>query len=435
MRGVKDFFNAEVFAVVGASRDEKKVGNAIFKNLLDSDKKVYGVNPKAQKIHGRKIYADLLEVPHEIDCVVIATPAKTIPLILRQAAKRKAKSAIIISAGFSEIGNSSLEERILSIAKENKIQLLGPNSYGMIITDQKLNTTYYDGIPPEGDIAFVSQSGAIGSVVLDKKQPLSSFVSIGNSSQLDFSDFIEYFSTDKKTKAIAIYMESLKENRGKKFIEACKKCKKPIVVLKAGKSKEGQRAAKSHTAALASDQKIYSGAFKQAGIYEVDTIEQLFIVSKILIKYPKLGPKAAIITNAGGLGVLTTDACAKNKIKVGKLHEQTIAEMNKFLPENWSKNNPIDLIGDALAEDYGKTIKILEKKSADFIIVLLSPQRMTEALETARFLAATEKPVFACFMGGESITEAKEFMDKHNIIYFNEIEEMCKCIGESITQF
>jgi acyl-CoA synthetase (NDP forming) len=225
-------------------------------------------------------------------------------------------------------------------------------------------------------------------------------------------------------------MESLREGRGKRFLEVCKKCSKPIVVLKAGKSKEGQMAAKSHTASLASEQGVYSGVFKQTGIIEVDSIKQLFDVANILEKYGKIGNKTIILTNAGGLGVLTTDACEENGIKIEGISEKKIEELNMVLNPNWSKRNPVDLIGDALAEDYEKAIKILEPEKFDFFIILLTPQKMTQALETAKLLLKIKKPVFACFVGGEQIKEAKEFLDRFGIINFNDPKEMCDAIGK-----
>ncbi|MCK5321021.1 CoA-binding protein [Candidatus Pacearchaeota archaeon] len=432
MGDVSVFFDAKTYAVIGASRDRNKVGYAVFKNLLQSGKKVFPVNPKAKEILGYRSYEDLLEIPYDIDCIVIAIPAKSVPLILKQAEKRKVKAAVILSAGFSEVGNKDLEERILRIANEANIQLLGPNAYGFIDPMQKLNTTYFEGTPKQGEVAFISQSGAIGSAILDKVRKLSGFVSIGDSAQLDFSDFIEYYSNDKNTKVITLYLESLKEGKGQRFIEVCKRCKKPIIALKAGKSEEGQRAAKSHTAALASEQGVYSGILKQAGVIEVDSVKQLFNVAKVFEKYPKLGNRIAIVTNAGGLGVLTTDSCEANKIKVLKLSKQVIEKLNKILPSNWSHNNPIDLIGDALAGDYEKTLSILEKENFDFFFVLLTPQRMTEALGTAEILFKMKKPVVACFLGGRQVREAREFMDMAGILNFYDVEEMCEAVGKIV---
>jgi len=432
MNDINIFFNAKTYAVIGASRNEKKVGHAIFKNLLHSDKKVFPVNPKAKEILGHKCYENILEIPYQIDCIIIAVPAKLVPLILRQAQKIKVKSAIILSAGFAEIGNNKLERKIKKISKEANIILLGPNSYGFIDPSKKLNTTYFKGIPKQGGIAFISQSGAIGSAIIDSIDRLSGFVSIGNSMELDFSDFIEYYSKEKNTKVITLYLESLMERKGKKFIDTCKKCKKPIIALKSGKSKEGQKAAKSHTAALASEAGVYKGILKQAGIIEVDSIKQLFDVAKILEKYPSLKKRASIITNAGGLGVLTTDECEKNNIKIPSLKESTIKKLNEVLVPNWSHNNPIDLIGDASAEDYKKAIQILEKENFNFFIILLTPQRMTEPLETSKILLKTKKPVFACFLGEKQIQKAKEFMNQNKIINFNDPREMCEALGKVI---
>ncbi len=432
MGDLNKLLNPETIALVGASRDDKKIGHVVFKNLLRSNKKIFPVNPKAKEILGHKSYEDILEIPYQIDCVVIAVPAKLVPLILRQAQKRKVKSAIILSAGFSEIGETELEQRIIQIAQEANITLLGPNSYGIINPSQNLNTTYFEGIPKQGSIAFISQSGAIGSAILDADTKLSGFISIGNSAQLDFSDFIEYYSKDKNTKVITIYLESLKKGRGKKFIETCKKCKKPIVVLKSGKSQAGQKAAQSHTAALASEAGVYEGILKQAKCIQADSIKQLFNIAKILEKYFKIGNKAGIITNAGGLGVLTTDGCEENKIKIPSLQKSTIEKLNKILQPNWSHNNPIDLIGDAKAEDYEKTLNILERENFNFSIILLTPQRMTEPLETAKTLLKTKKPLFVCFLGDKQIQKAKEFLNQFNIINFDDPKEMCDTLGKLI---
>jgi acetate---CoA ligase (ADP-forming) len=431
MGDIGRILNPKTIAVIGASRDEKKVGHTIFKNLLKSDKKVFPVNPKAEKILGQKCYSDLLEIPHEIDQIVIAVPAKLVPLILRQAEKKNINSAIILSAGFSEVGNTELEERILTIAKETGIKILGPNSYGFINPSRKLNTTYFERMPKQGNIAFISQSGAIGSAVLDKNIRLSGFVSIGNSTQLDFSNFIKYYAQDEETKVITTYIESLRESRGGRFMEACKKCKKPIIALKSGKSKQGQKAAASHTAALASEAGVYTGIFKQCKITEADSIKQLFDIATILTKYPnKKFKETTIITNAGGLGVLTTDYLEENKIKNPKLKETTISKLNKILPSNWSHNNPIDLVGDALAEDYQNAIQLAENEKSDFIIVLLTPQNMTEPMGTVRAMLKSKKPIIACFVGGERISKAKIFMDQIGIINFDNPKEMCDVLGK-----
>jgi acetyltransferase len=430
MRGVNDLINASSFAVIGASRDEKKVGHVIFKNLISSNRHVYPINPKAEKILGHKCYKNLEEIQQEIDCVIIATPTLTVKELFKEAIKKGASSIIIASSGFAEIGNKELEKEICEIADRNNVILLGPNSFGFINPLKNTNTTFFQGNIERGNIAFISQSGAIASAVLDRKEKLSGFVSVGNSAQRDFSDFIEYYSKDKNTKVICLYMESLKENRGKRFLEVCKKSEKPIVVLKAGKSEKGKKAASTHTGALASEKEVYSGILKQAGAIEVESIKEMFQVARILEKYSYLKNKACIVTNAGGPGVLTSDYCEENNINLLTLPKETLEKLNHFLPINWSKNNPIDILGDADARQYYKTLKILDEESFfDFFIVLLTPQNMTQPLETAKILTELRKPVFACFLGKEKIDEAKKFLERNEIPFFDEPKEMCEGLG------
>lgn len=431
MRGVEDLINANSFAVVGASEDEKKVGHVIFKNLISSHRNVYPVNDHVERILNHRAYRKLEEVPADIDCVIIATPAETVKELLKEAIEKGASSVVVVSSGFSEIGNHELEEELSEIARRNNVVLLGPNSFGFVNPQTEINTTFFQGRIDSGSIAFISQSGAIASAVFDKKQRLSGFVSVGNSSQKDFSDFIEYYSKDKNTRIICLYMESLKENKGKRFLEVCKKCDKPIIVLKAGKSEKGKKAAATHTAALASEKEVYSGVFKQAGLIEVDSIKQMFQVAEILDRYPKLKNKTCIVTNAGGPGVLTSDYCEENKIEIPTLPEEAMTKLNYFLKNSWSKNNPLDILGDADSRKYEHTLTILDRESFfDFFIVLLTPQNMAQPLETAKALTQLKKPVFACFIGKEKIQPAKEFLEKRNIIFFDEPKEMCDIFGK-----
>ncbi len=433
MRGVERLINANSFAVIGASNDSRKVGHIIFKNLISSNRHVYPVNLKSKKILGHKSYSNLEEVPADIDCVIIATPTLTIKGLLKQAIQKGVSSVVIVSSGFSEIGNHELEQELVEITDRNNITLLGPNSFGFINSQTEMNTTFFEGRIEKGDIAFISQSGAIASAVLDRKEKLSGFVSVGNSAQKDFSDFIEFYSKDKNTKVICLYMESLKEEKGKRFLEVCKKCEKPIIVLKSGKSEKGKKAAATHTAALASDKEIYSGVFKQAGIKEVDSIEQMFQAAEILTKYPEIKNRFCIITNAGGPGVLTTDYCEENKIPLPSIPKEALEKLNHFLPNNWSKNNPVDILGDADSRTYYKALKILEREDFfDSFIVLLTPQHQAQPLETAKLLTDIKKPVIACFMGKEKIQPAKDFLQKNNTPFFEEPKEMCEALGKII---
>jgi acyl-CoA synthetase (NDP forming) len=430
MGDIKTFFNAKTIALIGASRHPQKVGHTILQNLLKSKTRVIPINPKASHILKQTTYPDIHSAPYSIDLAIIATPAKTVPLILRQLGQKQIQNAIIISSGFSETGNKNLETQIKKIATQENISIIGPNSYGIILPHLNLNATYYQGETKKGDIAFISQSGAIASAVLDQNQPLSAFISIGNSCNTDFSDFIKHFQKDKATKTIAIYMESLKETKGQKFIQTCKKSKKTIIILKAGKSTAGQKAASSHTAALASPAGVYKGILKQSKCIQVDSIPQLFQIAKLKTQFPKIKNSATIITNAGGLGVLTTDYLEKNKINLTPLKTKTIENLSKKLQPNWSRNNPLDLVGSATAKDYEIAIKQIQKTDTGFIIALLTPQQMTEPLKTAKLLAKSKLPIFACFAGGQSVETAKQFLTKNNIPTFNDSYAMCKIIGK-----
>lgn len=434
--GVDSFFTSKIFAIVGAAREEHKVGHAIFKNLL-ANKHILAlpVNPNAVEILGKKCYKDLFEVPYNIDCVIIAVKAELVLQIMNQVARRKIKNVIIISAGFSEAGNPKLEESVKKIAIDNGISVLGPNVFGFVNPYAEVNTSFFQGIPEKGNLAFLSQSGALGVGILDlalkEKIGFSGFVALGNSMMLDFSDFIEYYSRDRNTKVIALYMEGLKEGRGRKFIDVCLGCKKPIVVLKAGKSAEGARASRSHTASLASEAGVYESIFKQAGIIEVSSMRELFQTTELIIRFGKIGRRACIITNAGGLGVLASDSCSYYKIQVPSLSASVMERLNKVLPPAWSRNNPIDLIGDALADRYWQVLSRLDPESwFDFFIIILTPQYMTECEKTAELLRHLKKPVIACFYGGDKIERAKQILKESNIPLFSDVYGLGRAVGK-----
>ena len=420
------FFSSRSFAVVGAAREPEKAGHIIFRNLLENKNiKVYAVNPNASEVLGERAYKNLKDVNGSIDCAVIVVKSDYVLDVMKDAVAKKVKCVILISAGFSEAGNSELEKKVKDIAEKNNIALLGPNVLGLISVQNNINASFFEGMPVKGSIALVSQSGALGVGILDiaMKEGIgfSGFVSLGNCALSDFSDFIEYFSSDKNTKVIALYLESLKTGRGKRFLEVCKKCKKPIVVLKSGKSVGGSKAAASHTSALASEQGVYEGIFRQAGVIEVDSISELLNSSRLIDCCGKFGKRACVVTNAGGLGVLCTDACEKNLIEVVRLPSGVQDKLNLVLPSGWSHNNPVDILGDALAERYEKVFGILEKENFfDFYIVLLTPQYMTQSVETARLMTKLKKPVVACFFGGEKVEEARKILKENKILVFDD---------------
>lgn len=416
-------FSAKTIAVIGASREEEKVGHIIFKNLLQNrNLRIIPINPNAQDILRQKSYPSVLKVSEKIDLAIIVVKSELVPQILEQCGKKKIKSAIIISSGFSESGNFKLEEQIKKIAEKNKIEILGPNVLGFISPHQEINASFFKGMPEKGAIAFISQSGAIGTAVLDfaikEKIGFSGFVSIGNSLNLDFSDFIEYYDKDANTKIIILYMESLKEGRGKNFIETCKKSTKPIIVLKSGKTFSGIKAAVSHTAALASESGVYESIFKQAGIIELNSLREIFNFANIYLKFGKLGKKSCIVTNAGGLGVLASDILEKSGISLPEIP----AKIKNRLLKNYA--NPVDLLGDAKAEKYKFALEILDKENFfDFFLVLLTPQYMTQPTETAKVLLELKKPTLAIFLGGEKIERAKYFL-KEKIPFFEDVSDL-----------
>ena len=439
---MKQFFESKRIAVIGASRDRAKVGNAIFRNLLAGEKagiKTFPVNPNADYIEGNKAFSSVLDIPYIVDMAIIAIPAEKVPLVLEECGKKEIKNVIVISAGFSESGNLELNEKIKEIIGKFKINLLGPNVLGIINPYKSLNASFFAGMPEKGNIAFISQSGAVGSAILDKalkqKLGISGFVSLGNMLQQDFNNFLDYFANDIRTEVIVLYIETLKQNTGKGFVEICRKisCKKKIIALKAGKTDEGMAAAKTHTSGLSSPAKIYSGAFKQAGIIEAESLNELFKLSEVFSKYKKIGNKTCIITNAGGLGVLAADSCSEAGFEITEIPEQVLLQLDKFLPSMYSRRNPLDILGDANPDRYDKVLRILNMhKVADFFIVIVSPQEMTQPMQTAEVLSKY-KNVFSFFVGGKSFDDAKKLLQNSSAINFDDVSDI-KILGRAISR-
>jgi len=400
---LNDFFNPKSIAIIGASSNSEKVGGILIKKLLDFKGKVIPINPRQENIFGKKTYSSLKKYSGKIDLVVIAIPAKFVIGALKDCIKKKIKNVIIISAGFSEIGNKKLEEKITKLAQKNKINLLGPNCFGVANPSINLDLTFANNSAKQGDVAFISQSGALWSYLSDVSYSnqnfgFSGFVSLGNMAGLNFSDFINYFNQDKKTKKIVLYIEKIKE--GRKFIDICKKSNKEIIVVKAGKSKKGAEAAISHTGSLATDFKIYTGAFKQAGIKQKYSFSEVFNFKKF--KFPELKEKKIIvITNAGGAGALITDYLTE---------------------EGYDVKPPIDLLGTALAKDYEKILEKFNNKKFNFVVIL-TPQKMSEPKKTAEVISNFSKKnsVFVFFLGEKSINDTKQIFKKYNIPFFTRI--------------
>jgi len=402
-RVIDRLLNPSSIAVIGASEHPGKVGNILMKKLLKFKGEVIPINIEHNTVYGKKSYVSILNYKNNIDLAIIAIPAKGVIKVLEECGKKKIKNVIIISAGFSEIGNINAEKEIIEIGKRYKINILGPNCFGIANPYKNLDATFSNLSAKRGDTAFVAQSGALWSYLADvsssKNKPgFSTYVSLGDMADLEFDDFIEYFKKDSKTKKMILYVETLKD--GKRFIEACKKSRKKIIVVKSGRTKIGSEATLSHTGSLATDFEIYKGAFRQAGIELKNSLAEAFNIKTQEIK-PK-GKKIAIITNAGGAGALMTDY---------------------LIERGYDAEKPVDLLGTALSEDYRKSFEKLKKSDADSVIVILTPQSMSQPEQTANEIIkfSKYKPIIAVFLGENSIKKAKQMLEKNRIRCFTNI--------------
>lgn len=421
---LEKFLNPKTIVVIGASNKKDSVGFALINKLRNFDGKVFGVNIKKEEIFGKQTYSNLNEIKESIDLAIIAIPAKAVKEIILDCARKNIKNVIIISAGFSEIGNYNLQQEIIETARSKGVRILGPNCFGIVNTSLSLDTTFSATSPKEGEIAFISQSGALWSGIsdwsLEENFGFSKFISLGNMGDLEFSEFIDYLNNDTKTKVIVLYIEQLIQ--GKKFIDSVKKCKKPVIIIKAGVTEEGKQATLSHTGSLAGSYEIYKAAFKQSGAIIAKSLTNAFDIARFLCNYNK-PKKAVIVTNAGGPGVLATDALVESGIQLIELPKRLIEEAN--LSNSWSKKNPIDLVGDAKAEDYKEILNKLEKYcDYDLILALLTPQAMSEPEKTAKELINSKQNILACFIGGQAIKKSKLNLETNNILCFNEIKRI-----------
>jgi len=421
------FFKPKSIAVIGASREKEKVGHRIFRNLVNFgfSGNLYPINPHAEKILGFKCYRSILDVPSEVDLSVIAVPAKIVPLVAEQCGVKGVKGIIVISAGFSETGREGtwLERRLLSICRKYDMHMQGPNCLGIINTASRVNASFASTNPPAGSIAFVSQSGALGSTILNwaifNNVGFSSFISLGNEADLSAADFLEALGEDEQTRVIGLYIEGVKN--GRRFVEVAERLtkKKPVIALKAGTTDVGVRAVSSHTGSLAGSDVAFSAAFKKAGILRVNTLEELFdlVLSFEEQPLPK-GKRVLIVTNGGGPGILTADACEKNGLSLPLLEPSIREELRKSLPPHASVNNPVDVLGDADENRYRIAVDAgLRSSRVDGIIVILTPQAMTPVKRIAQSIVKlrekSDKPIIAAFLGlGENSPAIKILQEK-----------------------
>jgi len=423
------FFKPRNIAVIGASREPEKVGHRVFRNLVDSgfEGGLYPVNPRAEEILGLKCYRSATDIPGDVDLAVIVVPAKIVPEAAKECGVKGVKGIVVISAGFSETGREGvlLERELLSICHEHNMRVQGPNCLGIISTQCRMNASFAGATPHSGNVAFVSQSGALGSTImnwaLQNNVGFTSFVSLGNEADLNAADFLEALAEDEQTRAIGLYIEGVKE--GHRFLEVAGNvtAKKPVIALKAGTTDVGARAVSSHTGSLAGSNTAFSAAFMKTGVLRVDSLEEMFDLVLAFEGQPiPKGKSVLIITNGGGPGILAADACEKNGLDLPLLEYETAEGLRRALPSHASVNNPVDLLGDADEGRYRLALKAgLKSPNVDAIMVILTPQAVTPVEKVAKVVAETnrswDKPVIAAFMGlGDDCAAIRDLL-KNNV--------------------
>ncbi len=436
-------FDPQSVAIIGASDVEGSVGYAIVKNFtrLGYKGKVYLVNVRKPEIMGVKTYPSVKEISDSVDLAIIATPAKTVPDVMEECGSAQVKGVIIVSAGFKETGpaGKALEDKILETAKKHSIRVVGPNCIGIIRPRTNLNATFVDKMPKPGKVAFISQSGALGSAILDwaihENIGFSNFVSVGSMIDVDFGDLIDYFGTDPQTKSILMYVEGITQSR--KFMSAARHFArtKPIIVVKSGKFSESAKAAASHTGSLSGEDDIYDAAFKRAGVVRVEEIADLFNAAEVLGTQPlPKGQRLAVITNAGGPGVMATDALIARGGELAPLSQKTLDMLNGVLPPFWSHGNPIDVLGDARVDRYKVAVEAcLNDDNIDGILVIFTQQAVSESVEIAKGIvelvrnkAYQNKTILTSFMGFGAVQEANNILNQNNIPTYATPEQAIK---------
>ncbi|MBI5880081.1 MAG: bifunctional acetate--CoA ligase family protein/GNAT family N-acetyltransferase [Chloroflexi bacterium] len=425
-------FAPKSVAVIGATDKAGSVGRTIIYNLITNPfgGTVYPVNPNHNAVLGVKAYKSIAAVPDPVDLAVIVTPATTVPQVMAECVDSGVKGAIIISAGFKEVGaqGAVLEAQVLEQARRGKMRVIGPNCLGVMRPYTGLNATFAAGMARPGNVAFISQSGALCTAVLDwsfrENVGFSAFISIGSMLDVGWGDLIDYLGDDPRTQSIVIYMESIGDARA--FISAAREValNKPIIVIKAGRTEAAARAAASHTGALAGADEVLDAAFRRCGVLRVNSISDLFYLSEVLAKQPRpRGPRLAILTNAGGPGVLATDALIASDAQLATLSNETLAALDGILPAAWSRNNPVDILGDADPARYAKAAEIVAKDlNSDGLLVVLTPQAMTRPTEIAEqikgYAHIPGKPILASWMGGDDVEEGETILNRANIPTF-----------------
>jgi len=425
-------FAPHTVAVIGASERAGSVGRAVLWSLVSSPfgGTVFPVSEKRSSVLGIKAYRHVGDIPEPIDLAVVVTPAASVPGVIRECVHAGAGGVIVISAGFKEHGEpgKELERQILETIRGTHLRIIGPNCLGVMNPLTGLNATFAPNIARAGNVAFISQSGALCTAILDWAQRemvgFSAFVSVGSMLDVGWGDLIDYLGNDPRTHSIVIYMESIGDARS--FISAAREVSlsKPIIVIKAGRTEAAAHAAASHTGTLTGSDEVLDAAFRRCGVLRVNTIADLFYMAEVLAKQPRpKGPRLAIVTNAGGPGVLAADALIANGGQLAELSSKTLEDLNHLLPPHWSHNNPIDMLGDALPERYAKVLEIAAADpNIDGLLAITCPQGMAEPTQTAErlkaYAATTGKPVLASWMGGAEVAAGVDILNRAGIPTF-----------------
>src|SRR5260221_437991 len=425
-------FEPKSIAVVGATEKAGSVGRTILWNLISNPfgGTVFPVNARRASVLGIKAYPNLAALPEQVDLAVIVTPAATVPGIIAECVEAGVKGAIIISAGFKESGaaGAEMEQQILEQARRGKLRIIAPNCLGVMSPLTGLNATFAGAMARPGNVGFISQSGALCTAVLDwslsENVGFSAFISIGSMVDVGWGDLIDYLGNDQQTTSIVIYMETIGDARS--FLSAAREVArtKPIIIIKAGRTQAAAQAAASHTGALTGSHEVFEAACRRSGVLSVNRIDELFSMAGVLAKQPRpRGPRLTILTNAGGPGVLATDALISAGGRLSELSPQTLAALDQMLPAHWSRSNPVDILGDADPERYAKALEIAaQDPNSDGLLVILTPQAMTDPTLTAEqlkhYATITGKPILASWMGGAEVAGGNMILNRASIPTF-----------------
>ncbi len=427
--------------MVGASRHKEKLGFLVYDNIrkYGFGGKLYGVNIKGGKIGGQKLYQNVQEIPGHVDLAVVVVPAKIVPDIVEDCGKKGIDSVIIISAGFSEVGakGRKLEEKIRDLSHKYGIRILGPNCLGIIDSWSALNASFAESMPDKMNISLFSQSGAVCTAILDwansEEIGFSRFISLGNKLDIDENDILRFLTSDTKTKVVLAYLESITD--GQRFMDHARNLamKKPFVMVKSGRTNEGAKSISSHTGSIAGSDVVVNTALHQSGVIRAESLEDLFDMAKIFAFSPEMkGKNVAVISNAGGPAVMLADTISRSSLKLSKLDGKTMKVLEEKLPPEAATHNPVDVIGDARADRYESAItEVLKDEGVDAIIVVLTPQIMTEIEATAKIINKAKKygkPLAVSFMGGEKVIDGRKILEGYEVPSYDFPERAVKAL-------